>query len=82
MFTAFNSTNFAIAVESMILVPETDFSDKALAAYLVLEDVARKNSQRVKEEMLRAYEVTPEHYTKKCRTTKVRVRDSPNLLMH
>ena len=52
------------------LLAQTAFSGKSLNTYLSLDDEVRKDYKKMKEEVLKAYEVTPEHYRSKFRAAR------------
>lgn len=56
--------------ERWALLAQSAFPAKAQGAYLGLSTETRGNYSRVKEEVLKAYEVTAEHYRSKFRETK------------
>ena len=68
-FTAFEEVATSLKWErgKWALLAQTAFPGKAQSAYLALDSVDRKDYLRVKEEVLRAYEVTSEHYRVKFR---------------
>ena len=53
------------------LLAQTVFPAKAQTAYLAIPAELRSDYGRVKEEVLRAYEVTPEYYRTRFRSTKM-----------
>ena len=71
-FTAFEATARTLEWQERhwSLLAHTVFPGRALAAYLSLEENAREDYYRVKDEVLKAYEVTAEHYRNKFRTIR------------
>ena len=56
--------------EKWVLLAQTVFPGKAQSAYLALGAEDRKDYEKVKGEVLKAYEVTPEHYRSRFRSAR------------
>ena len=71
-FSAFEqvATTLQWDEEKWALLAQSAFPEKAQSAYLALDSEERNVYERVKEEVLRAYEVTPEHYRSKFRSVR------------